>query len=158
MSNELAQIRETLGAINDASVLIGVVVAVLLFSKRQLESSYEKLNDKFLEFLQLQISHPGLGTNTTDRAFIALTDDPKSLAVRDLIFDFLCSLLERAYLFLGAGIDQYLPWKAREWKHWEKWIIEYGKNENFREFWNRVSGTCCYSESFVRYMNHKMNG
>ena len=156
MADALESIKEVLGVINDASVLIGVSLAALLYSKNQFETAYEKLNDKFLEFLQLQISNPGLGTNTTDRAVISLDHDPKLSATRDLLFDYLCSLLERAFLFLHTGIDQYFPWKAREWKTWENWVLEYAQNENFVDYWGRVSANCCYSERFIDYMNEML--
>lgn len=136
---------------NDLAVSAGILLAVLFYSKNQLIATYENLNDRFLDFMQLQIAHPALGTDTYDRAPVALTSAPE-LARRKAIFEFLCSLLERAFLYLNNGYDRHLPWKKAEWNEWEKWILAYCQNPNFIEFWREIHNQSCYSQDFVAYM------
>ncbi len=106
--------------------------------------------------MQLQVEHPGLGTDTYDRTPVALTQ-PAEIARRKAIFEFLCSLLERAFLYLNYGCDKRLPWKKYEWKAWENWISVYCHNPNFAEFWRAISEEGCYSKHFVAYMNKQIS-
>lgn len=141
---------DELAFFNNLSVALGVVLAVILYAKNQFVRSYEQLNDRFLDFLHLQLSHPNLGTNTIDRHPV------QSSAAQALIFEYLLSLLERAFFFSNTGIDRYFCWKRREWDTWNKWVDEYLKNPNFVRFWDQVSSQSCYDERFQRYLNKKL--
>lgn len=150
------QLKLYLEILNHVFVILGIVLAIILYAKRQLEHFYEKLNDKYLTFLELQLQHPGLGTNTSDRDLVAyLTGTPES-AAQAIIFDYLLSLLERAYLFLGSGIDSWTPWKASEWRSWKGWIQAYKKNPNFVKFWDEIQANACYTEKFVKFLNAEL--
>lgn len=137
---------------NNLAVSVGILLAVFFYSKNQFISNYENLNDRFLDFMQLQVAHPGLGTDTYDRTPSALLQ-PADVARRQAIFEFLCSVLERAFLYLNYGYDKHLPWKKYEWQAWEKWILVYCQNPNFTDFWRTIRYESCYAEDFVRYMN-----
>lgn len=148
-------LKECTDLFNNLAVSVGILLAVFSYSKNQFIANYENLNDRFLDFMQLQVEHPGLGTDTYDREPVALTD-PTEIARRKAIFEFLCSLLERAFLYLNYGYDKILPWKKNEWDAWKKWILVYTRNQNFTEFWKAISDESCYSEEFVSYMNKEI--
>lgn len=139
---------------NNLAVSMGILLAVFFYSKNQFVSNYESLNDRFLDFMHLQVEHPGLGTDTYDREPVALKEAVE-IARRKAIFEYLCSLLERAFLYLGYGYDKHLPWKKYEWEAWDKWILVYCQNPNFTEFWRTIRDQSCYSKDFVTYMNKK---
>lgn len=136
---------------NDLAVSVGILLAVFFYTKNQFIATYENLNDRFLDFMQLQIAHPGLGTDTYDRAVVPLTA-AADIARRKAIFEFLCSILERAFLYLNNGHDRHLCWKKAEWVEWEKWILAYCQNPNFVQFWRAIRDQSCYSTEFVEYM------
>lgn len=140
---------------NDLAVSLGILLAIFFYSRNQFIASYENLNDRFLDFMQLQVSYPALGTDTYDRVAIVLSSD-EDMARRKAIFEFLCSLLERAYLYLNDGWDRCLPWKKSEWTAWEHWIHVYCQNPNFTAFWRMMRDDSCFSASFVQYMNAKI--
>lgn len=64
MANELcAGLKECSELFNHLAVSVGVLLAVFFYWKNQFVANYENLNDRFLDFMQLQIAHPGLGTD-----------------------------------------------------------------------------------------------
>lgn len=137
-------------------IIFGVLFAVVFYPKSQFEKSYGQLNDHFLRFLELQLEWPGLGTNTFDREIVVFRDLHDDPARQELIFDYLLSLLERAFYYLHTGLDQYLPWKWWEWKSWHKWLRVYKGNQNFVKFWKKVRKESCYGAKFVDFMDNEL--
>ena len=146
----IAEWKDFLEATEKILIIGGILFALILYPKSQFENSYERLNDHFLHFLEMQIEHPMLGTNTSDRALVSLT--PEQLARQTLLFDYLSSLLERAFYSLNTGIDSWLPWRSSEWKTWEKWIDVYAQNENYVQFWRTHHEKACYGEKFMKFI------
>lgn len=141
---------------NHIFVILGVLLAIILYAKKQFELSYEKLNDKYLNFLELQLQHPGLGTNTSDHEIALHAPGTPQKAAREIIFDYLLSLFERAYLFLGTGIDRHAPWKSSEWESWKNWIQEYKQNPNFMQYWDEIKDKSSYTEKFVKFFDAEL--
>jgi hypothetical protein len=148
--------KDCIELFNLVAVSAGVLLGVLFYWKTQFVSNYENLNDRFLDFMQLQIAYPGLGTDTYDHQTVDLTD-AEEIARRRAIFEFLCSLLERAFLYLNFGFDRCLDWKKYEWEPWDKWIGAYCKNPNFVEFWGSIQGRSYYAPDFVAYLQGKID-
>lgn len=136
-------------------VIGGILFALVLYPQSQFESSYERLNDHFMRFLEMQVEYPMLGTNTSDRELKDLT--PEQLARQAIIFDYLSSLLERAFYFLNDGINKWLFWRHREWDTWEEWIEIYSQNQNYVQFWRTHHAQACYGEEFMNFIRGKFN-
>lgn len=156
-SSYIVILKDYLDIVNNLIVALGAIVAIVLYAKHQFERSYEQLNDRYLDFLQLQLNYPGLGTNTTDTIEIVFEENSKESAAQDLLFDYLLSILERAFMFLNTGLDRHFPWKSKEWVTWDEWVDEYAKNKNFLHFWSKISENSCYTQRFVDYLNTKLS-
>jgi hypothetical protein len=164
----LTEIKDLLEVVNYLTVIGGVLWAVVQWPKSQRrreaterEHSYASLNDHFLRFLELQLRTPALGTNATDRQPLwdGLTKQEQDR--QRLLFDYLASILERAFYFLRPGADEAPTWEAQEWKTWQHWIERYAANPNFVAFWNQARDgrdSMSYGPEFVAHVRRCIEG
>lgn len=102
------------------------------------QRSYAALNDHFLKFLELELRAPGLGTEAGVRDRVWEELSPAQRCQQRTLFDFLCSILERAFYFLNrdkVGEGPRPQWDEQEWADWDHWLSRYAQNENFVAFW-----------------------
>lgn len=109
------------------------------------EEVYLLLSDAYHEFLKLVLANPDLQLRTQSANF-DLT--PEQEERRQVIFDILISLFERAYL--TAFEDQMTTRQARRWHSWDDYMREWCRRADFRRLLPRLlQGE---DEDFARYI------
>lgn len=121
--------------------ILGVPVAIYVYLMQRVKDRrvreyelYESLNDKYLEFLQLCLANPDLNIvneyYSLGRKKPSYTSEQK---VRELlIYEYLISLLERAYL---TFYDQHSDQKKKRLSGWIKYMEDWMQMESFRSAW-----------------------
>lgn len=159
-------VKDWLEIANYVSVIGGVLWAVIQWPRvreqriaTDREHSYAALNDHFLKFLELQLISPALGTSASDRAPVWDELSPQDRAKQRILFDYLASILERAYYFLNYGSAKQSEWDTKQWNEWADWIRRYAQNPNFTAFWRYLDETgekASYGPEFVSYIRSKI--
>jgi hypothetical protein len=114
--------------------VVGLPFAIAVFILEQRkerfkedEELYQRLSDEYSEFLQLVLQHPDLRimSRKTD---LALSEE--QLERRNILFDILVSLFERAFILV---YELHMDRKtARLWQSWEDWMREWCRRPDFR--------------------------
>jgi len=133
--------NEWLSILSNAATIVAVPIAVLVYvnekrkERREREyGTYNALDDKYIEYLQLCITHPRLNLYSTGLPVPAeLT--PEELIERDAMFEILISILERAYLMYR---DQTNDVKKAQWDGWNTYMKDWTDRADFRDLWNRL--------------------
>ena len=167
----IKDVDEWLGAIDHTIVIVGVPWAIIghfrarkkeLAEKERLRlemeqgrharelATYDALDEKYLEFEQLCLSHPELDVfDVPDASPIPRTP---MLQKRELIaFTMLFSIFERAF-YMYRGQDDAI--RRAQWTGWDEFIAAYCARPNFQAAWAR-SGTT-FDTDFQTYMNGKV--
>ena len=98
--------------------------------------TYDSLDEKYVEFLQLSIHHPELDIFERPLVNAPVLTDPQQLLQQLAAFNILLSIFERAYLRYHGESDDL---RQRQWVGWQGSIRQYAERENFRRAW-RQSG------------------
>lgn len=116
--------------------IIGLPFAILVFLKEQRrerqsddEELYLQLSDDYTKFLRLVLEHSDLHLLTRNPPLIALT--PEQLERRNVLFELLVSIFERAYILVYE--EHMTPHAARLWQTWADYIGEWCQRPEFRE-------------------------
>lgn len=108
-----------------------VAIAIFLFEQRkerdnEEEEGYQLLSDAYNDFLKVVLENPDLqlrsATNTPNLS-------PEQRERRQIIFEMLVALFERAYLVAYA--PRSAGEKGRRWNSWEDWMREWCQREDF---------------------------
>ena len=168
-------LKDWLEILNYVTVIGGVIWAIMQWPKArkqrietERERSYTALNDHFLKFLELELQAPGLGTSSTDRTLVWNKLSQQDRAKQRTLFDYLSSILERAYYFLYKGKEwenvsdkkKKVSEEWQEWQQWEHWLDRYALNPNFIAFWDHLDDMqdeASYDSEFVAFIKDKIN-
>ena len=132
--------------------VVGLPLAIFTYWQEQRkerenedEETYQLLSDAYTDFLKLVMENPDLQLRS-QVATPQLTDEQRER--RQVVFEILVSLFERAYLLLyeeGMSAKQ-----SRRWNSWEDYILEWCNKPHFRSSLPRLLRG--EDPSFVRYV------
>ena len=113
--------------------VIGLPVAIFTFWKEQRkerenedEETYQLLSVAYADFLKLVLENPDLQLRSR-RAAPKLTDEQQER--RQVVFEMLVSLFERAYLL--AFDDEMTEKQRRRWHSWDDYMREWCRRPDF---------------------------
>jgi hypothetical protein len=113
--------------------VVGLPVAIFTFWHEQRkerenedEETYQLLSDAYADFLKLVLANPDLQLRSR-RAAPALTDEQKER--RQVVFEMLVSLFERAYLL--AYDSEMTDKQKRRWHSWDDYMREWCRRADF---------------------------
>jgi hypothetical protein len=113
--------------------VIGLPLAIFTFWKEQRkerenedEETYQLLSDAYANFLRLVLENPDLQLRSRQAA-PQLTDEQRER--RQVIFEMLVSLFERAYLL--AHDDDMTEKQRRRWHSWDDYMREWCRRPDF---------------------------
>lgn len=115
--------------------VIGLPLAILVFwweqrKERQNEDEelYQKLSDEYADFSRLLIENADLMLLTDEIPEDTLT--PEQFERKRIIFDFLVSLFERAFILVYE--EKMSPQTRRLWLTWDDYIRSWCRRADFR--------------------------
>lgn len=127
-----------------ASYVVTVVglpfaIGVFIFERRrerqnEEEELYQRLSDEYAEFSKLLLENADLGLMTHPIVYRQMT--PEQLERRNILFDILISLLERAYILVFE--EKMSEQTARLWASWDDYIRFWCARDDFREVLPRL--------------------
>ena len=107
--------------------------------------TYNALDDKYLEFLQLCLANPDLGIYEMANKDL---NEEQSIR-RKIIIETLVCLFERAFLMYK---EEHGAIRERQWSGWKAYIDDWMKNRTFREEWAGHLNSQ-YDSRFLEYMD-----
>lgn len=120
--------------------VVGLPLAILTFWLEQRKErnneeaeNYQLLSDAYADFLKLVMANPDLQLRSK-AATVQLTDEQQER--RQVIFELLVSLFERAYLL--AYDEQMTESQRRRWHSWDDYMREWARRADFREMLPRL--------------------
>jgi len=93
------------------------------------EELYQRLSDEYAEFSKLLLENADLGLMTQPIVYRQHT--PEQLERRNILFDILISLFERAYILVFE--ERMSEQTARLWASWDDYIHFWCARDDFRE-------------------------
>lgn len=109
---------------------IGVFIYEQRLERRNEEEElYQRLSDEYAEFSKLLLDNADLGLMTRPQASHQLTSE--QLERRNILFDILISLFERAYILVYE--PHMREQTARLWASWDDYIHFWCARDDFRE-------------------------
>ena len=143
--------------------VIGIPITVWRYfvnegKRRQLETDamHVEVNNKYLDYVALSLNYPHLGGSDgpAHRAVVELKSGDDKVRQWHL-FSYLTSILERAF-YLAAWSRERDKDEENEWSSWERYIADYFQNENYRKYWEEVTGNftkpTSFGPAFEKYM------
>jgi hypothetical protein len=113
--------------------VVGLPLAIFTFWQEQRkerenedEETYQLLSDAYTDFLKLVMENPDLQLRSRQAA-PQLTDEQKER--RQVVFEMLVSLFERAYLL--AYDDSMTEKQRRRWHSWDDYMREWCRRPDF---------------------------
>jgi hypothetical protein len=91
------------------------------------EETYQLLSDAYTEFLKLVLENPDLQLRSRRAAGAQLSDEQQER--RQVVFEMLVSLFERAYLL--AYDDPMTEKQQRRWNSWDDYMREWCRRPDF---------------------------
>ena len=95
--------------------------------------TYDSLDEKYLEFLQLSIEHPELDIFERPIGTVPELTDSTQQTQQLAAFNILLSIFERAFLLYKDEEDGL---RLRQWAGWKGSMSQYAERENFRRAWS----------------------
>lgn len=127
---------EWLEALSYAVTIIGLPMAILVYLRDQRkermnedEEVYLQLADDYEKFLKLVLDNADLRLMTAAAGPRQLT--PEQLERRDVLFEILVAVFERAYIL--AYEEKMSRQAARLWQTWEDYMRAWCRRADFRE-------------------------
>lgn len=123
------------------TVILGIPLGLYQFikasrkeQKDREESVYHVLDERYLEFQRLCLQYPYLDVfDIPDNVPVALTEQQKKEEL--ILFSWLLSLLERAYLLQSKRDPLSLQ---KQWGGWKDYIDSYCQRKNFQAAWKVI--------------------
>jgi len=148
-----------LEAIYYLTVIFGLPLAVFEYlrvkRKEKQDRDYEtynSLDEKYLEFQQLCLSHPYLDIfDVPDANPVQLDERQKKEEL--IAYTMLMSVFERAYL-MYHGTSRKM--RKSQWSEWHDYIRSYCARANFRAAWEKSGNT--FHTDYQNYMERLMSG
>lgn len=151
----LIQNKNILDALVQLVILLGVPLSIFVYydekKKERIEreyGTYDALDEKYLEFLQLCLEYPDLDVMWDIPVEWKINLTPERKRQEDILFSMLIAILERAYLMYR---DQSTKIKRKQWSGWSAYMRQYLLKPNFRETWMEIREQ--WDEDFVAYMD-----
>ena len=120
--------------------VVGLPLAIFTFWQEQRkerenedEETYQLLSDAYNDFLKLVMENPDLQLRSRIAA-PELTDEQQER--RQVVFEMLVSLFERAYLL--AFDDEMTDKQRRRWRSWDDYMREWCRRRDFRAMLPRL--------------------
>ena len=120
--------------------VIGLPLAIFTFWQEQRkerenedEETYQLLSDSYIDFLKLVIAHPDLQLRSRVAA-PQLSEEQHER--RQVVFEILISLFERAYLL--AFDTEMTEKQRRRWSSWDDYMREWCRRADFRTMLPRL--------------------
>lgn len=127
---------EKLEALSYLVTIVGLPFAIWIFvsdrRKQRLnedEEVYLQLADDYEKFLKLVLDHPDLRLMTDPKD--APTLNPDQLERRNVLFEILTSIFERAYILVYE--ERMTKQPARLWSTWEDYMRSWCRRRDFRD-------------------------
>lgn len=134
--------------------ILGAPIAIWLFFREKRKErldreygTYNTLDDKYVEFLNLCLNYPKLTMHGQPDEALALS--PEEMRQRDIIFEILVCLFERAFLMYSGQSDTI---RKKQWIGWKEYMEYWMTNDHFRNAWSRFLNDQ-YDADFMRFMN-----
>lgn len=135
--------------------VIGLPFAIIVYMLEQRkgrqnedEEIYQELSDEYADFSKLLLANADLRLTSAEIPDSALT--PEQLERKQIIFDILISLFERAFILVYE--ENMSPQTRRLWSSWDDYIRHWCKREDFRQALPRLlEGE---DLEFVTYVRH----
>lgn len=125
-----------LEALSYLVTIVGLPFAIWVFIKEQHkeranddEELYLQLSDEYSKFLRLVLENADLGLITQSSPAEPFT--PEQIERRDVIFEILISIFERAYILVYE--DKMDRQTSRLWQTWEDYMRYWCRRADFRE-------------------------
>lgn len=148
----MMDLKDYLEILSLLATTLGVPIAIYIFFKEKQKErrdreygTYNALDDKYLDFLNLCLSNVDLGIYEMSNK--ELTEEQKIRA--NIIFEIHVSLIERAFLMYQGHSDKI---KKNQWSGWNTYIEDWMEYERFRESW-KTTLSSQYDTEFLTYMN-----
>ncbi len=132
---------QAIAAIVSVAAIVSAAVVFVPNQRAQLrsrrEEKYLAIIDEYKSFLELALSYPHLGVTEHSRPVSPdkLTTD--QLTQRDILFEILTSILERAFI---AYEERSSSFREHQWRGWESYIAQYAERVDYLDWWVRVYG------------------
>ncbi|HEY0944497.1 MAG TPA: hypothetical protein VGD81_04490 [Opitutaceae bacterium] len=127
---------EILEALSYLVTVIGLPFAIWIFIAEQRkerqtddEELYLQLSDEYSKFLRLVLDNADLRLTTQAEPTAPFT--PEQIERRDVLFEILISLFERAYILVYE--EKMSRQAARLWQTWEDYMRAWCRRRDFRE-------------------------
>lgn len=116
-------------------VAIPAAIGVYIYDRqkeRHMEEAelYQRLSDEYANFSKLLLDNADLGL-LTRKPTTAKQLTPEQLERRNILFDILISLFERAYILVYD--EKMSEQTARLWASWDDYVHSWCQREDFRE-------------------------
>jgi len=155
--DHLANYRITLEVLTNWITILGVPIAIYLYwqekkkeRKEREYGTYNALDDKYIDFLNLCLSHSDLNISQLANVPVYKLEDNQKIK-QQMIFEILTSILERAYLMYK---EQSSEIRKDQWNGWELYINDWmANNMDYRSFWDGMSSQ--WDSKFTAYMNEQ---
>lgn len=122
------------------TAILGVPIALVIYFKKARKErldreygTYNALDDKYLEFLNICLNHPDLDIYHIKDKGQKYSKEQKKREL--IIFELLISILERAYLMYR---DQGSRVKKDQWMGWNQYMKDWLNRPNFRKAWKKL--------------------
>lgn len=132
---------EALAGVAALVSIFAILPAALLFIINQLyqnsqlrEEKHRHVIERYQAFLEMCLAHPELRLEYGDSVPNNKLSE-KQLYQRDVLFDLLTSIFERAYLTYARRISSN---RRAQWGGWDDYIEIYLDRPDYREWWLRV--------------------
>lgn len=150
-------LKDILEMLSYVATIFGIPFALFLYwdekrkERRDREyGTYDALDNKYIEFLQLLLEYPHLDVYYHDGEKEKELNEEQYVQ-QMILFEILISLLERAYLMYR---DQSNEIKRKQFVGWAEYMRDWARKPSFLEAWKKLSSQ--YDEDFVEYMNKEV--
>lgn len=131
MTDELQALAYLITVLSAPAATIQLIRSKRSERKAREDATYDALDVRFAEFLQVCLEHPDLPLfDGANRDSVPLTAEQQYRM--EIAFSMLTSILERAYLMYRGQSDAF---RVAQWQGWEAYIDHYLAYSPYLRFW-----------------------